>query len=80
MPNQGTAVEYSHHHPAYPTQEVAAELERHINIRRQAYNYILYEYENVDADDTGSAYKHHCRLPDWKNQFSIFLEVNSKAL
>ncbi len=73
-------MEYSHRYPAYPTQEVAAELERHIDIHRQAYNYTRYEYENVDADDIGSAYKHHYRLPDWKDEFPVFSEVNSKAL
>ncbi|MDL0131898.1 transposase [Halobacterium salinarum] len=73
-------MEYSHRYPAYPTQEVAAELERHIDVHRQAYNYTLYEYENVDADNIGSAYKHHYRLPDWKDEFPVFSEVNSKAL
>ncbi|MFC6872744.1 RNA-guided endonuclease InsQ/TnpB family protein [Halobellus marinus] len=73
-------MECSHRYPAYPTQGVAAELERHIDIHRQAYNYTLYEYENVDAEDIGSAYKHHSRLPDWKDEFPIFSEVNSKAL
>ncbi len=73
-------MEYSHRYLAYPTQEVAGELERHIDIHRQAYNYTRYEYENVDADDIGSAYKHHYRLPDWKNEFPVFSEVNSKAL
>jgi len=73
-------MEYSHRYPAYPTQEVAAALERHIDIHRQAYNYTRYEYENVDADNIGSAYKHHYRLPDWKDEFPVFSEVNSKAL
>ncbi len=73
-------MEYSHRYPAYPTQEVAAELEHHFDIHRQAYNYTLYEYENVDADNIGSAYKHHCRLPRWKDEFPVFSEVNSKAL
>jgi putative transposase len=73
-------MEYSHRYPAYPTQEVAAELERHIDIHRQTYNYTLYEYENVDADNIGSAYKHHNRLPDWKDEFPVFSEINSKAL
>jgi putative transposase len=73
-------MEYSHRYPAYPTQEVAARLEDHIDVHRQAYNYTLYEYENVDADDIGSAYKHHSRLPDWKDEFPVFSEVNSKAL
>jgi len=73
-------MEYSHRYPVYPTQEVAGELEYHIDIHRQAYNYTLYEYENVDADNIGSAYKHHYRLPDWKDEFPVFSEVNSKAL
>ena len=73
-------MEYSHRYPAYPTQEVAAELERHIDIHRQAYNYTLYEHENVDDNDIGSAYKHHYRLPGWKDEFPVFSEVNSKAL
>ncbi|MCG1004961.1 MULTISPECIES: RNA-guided endonuclease TnpB family protein [Halobacterium] len=73
-------MEYSHRYPAYPTQEGAVELEHHIDIHRQAYNYTLYEYENVDADDIGSAYKHHSRLPGWKDEFPVFSEVNSKAL
>ncbi|MCU4718808.1 RNA-guided endonuclease InsQ/TnpB family protein [Halapricum hydrolyticum] len=73
-------MEYSHRYPAYPTQQVAAELERHIDVHRQAYNYTRYEYENVDADNIGSAYKHHNRLPDWKDEFPVFSEVNSKAL
>ncbi|WP_182022170.1 RNA-guided endonuclease InsQ/TnpB family protein [Haloquadratum walsbyi] len=73
-------MEYSHRYHAYPTQELAAELEHHIDIHRQAYNYTRYEYENVDADDIGSAYKHHYRLPGWKDEFPVFSEVNSKAL
>ena len=73
-------MDYSHRYLAYPTQEIAGELERHIDIHRQAYNYTLYEYENVDVEDIGSAYKHHYRLPDWKNEFPVFSEVNSKAL
>jgi len=73
-------MDYSRRYPAYPTQEVAAELEHHIDVHRQAYNYTLYEYENVDADNIGSAYKHHSRLPNWKNEFPVFSEVNSKAL
>jgi putative transposase len=62
-------MEYSHRYHAYPTQELAAELEHHIDI-----------HENVDADDIGSAYKHHYRLPGWKDEFPVFSEVNSKAL
>ena len=73
-------MEYSHRYPAYPTQQVVGELERHIDIHRQAYNYTLYEYEHVDADNIGSAYKHHYRLPDWKDEFPVFSEANSQAL
>ena len=73
-------MEYSHRYHAYPTQAVAERLEYHIDVHRQAYNYTRYEYENVDADNIGSAYKHHYRLPGWKDQFPVFSKVNSKAL
>jgi putative transposase len=73
-------MEYSHRYPAYPTQEVAAELERHIDIHRQAYNYTRYEYRNKNVDTIGSAYKHHVRLTDWKDEYPVFTEVHSKAL
>ncbi|MCD2201351.1 transposase [Halobacterium sp. KA-4] len=73
-------MEYSHRYRAYPTQQVAATLDYHIDVHRQAYNYTRYEYENVDADNIGSAYKHHDRLTDWKDDFAVFKEVHSKAL
>ena len=38
------------------------------------------QYENVDADNIGSAYKHHYRLPNWKQQFPLFSKVTAKAL
>ena len=34
----------------------------------------------MDADDIGSGYKHHSRLPDWKDEFPVFSDVNSKTL
>jgi len=73
-------MEYSHRYHAYPTQQVAEELEHHIDVHRQAYNYTRYEYENVDAENIGSAYKHHYRLPNWKDEFPVFSEINSKTL
>ena len=73
-------MEYSHRYHAYPTQSVAEKLKYHIDVHRQAYNYTRYEYENVTADNIGSAYKHHYRLPGWKDQFPVFSDVNSKAL
>jgi Helix-turn-helix domain. len=73
-------MEYSHRYQAYPTQEVVERLDHHIDIHRQAYNYTRDEYQNVDADNIASASKHHSRLPDWKEKFPLFSEVNSKAL
>ena len=73
-------MEYSHRYHAYPTQQVAGRLDYHIDVHRQAYNYTRYEYTHVDAENIGSAYKHHYRLPNWKKEFPVFSEVNSKAL
>ncbi len=75
-------MEYTHRYCARPSSEVAAEITRHINIHRQAYNHTQYEYENLpsDTDTIGSAYKHHKRLTSWKDRFPVFGEVHSKAL
>jgi putative transposase len=58
----------THRYAAYPSQQVAERLERHIDVHRQAYNYTRYEYTHVDADNIGSAYKHHESLADWKDR------------
>jgi putative transposase len=56
------------------------QLKRHIDIHRQAYNHTRYEYENVDADNIGSAYEHHDRLTDWRDEYPVFAELHSNAL
>jgi hypothetical protein len=58
-------MKYSHHYPAYPKQKVAVEMEHYINIYRRAYNFTRYEYTHVDADNIGSAYKHHDCISSW---------------
>jgi putative transposase len=75
-------MEYTHRYRAHPNSEVAAELHRHINIHRQAYNYTRHEYTNLpdNTDAIGSAYKHHNRLTDWKDDYPVFGDVHSKAL
>jgi putative transposase len=61
---------------------VAAEVERHIDIHRQAYNHTRYEYNVLDSDEDniGSAYQHQKRLTEWKTEWPVFKEVHSKAL
>jgi putative transposase len=68
---------------AYPDRTgVTAEAERHIDVHRQAYNHIRYEYNALDTDENniGSAYQHQKRLTEWKDEWPIFSEVHSKAL
>jgi len=74
-------MEYSHRYRAYLTQTVAEAVEHHIDVHRQAYNFTRYEYTtHNNANDVGSAYKHHDRLTDWKDEYPVFTEVHSKAL
>ena len=74
-------MEYSHRYLASPNKEIAERLEHHIDVHRQAYNFARHEYTNL-PDDTRptSAYSHHDRLTEWKQQFPIFKEAHSKAL
>jgi putative transposase len=74
---------YTYHFRAYPDQTgVAAEVERHIDIHRHAYNHTRYEYNalNTDEANIGSAYQHQKRLPEWTDEWTVFSEVHSKAL
>ncbi|ERH09101.1 MAG: transposase, IS605 OrfB family, central region [halophilic archaeon J07HX64] len=61
---------------------MTAELDRHIDIHRQAYNHTHYEYNRLDTDEDniGSTYQHQKRLTEWKDEWPVFSEVHSKAL
>jgi len=74
---------YDYRFRAYPDRTgVTAEVERHIDIHRQAYNHTRYEYSvlDTDEDNIGSAYQHQKRLTEWKDEWPVFSKVHSKAL
>ncbi len=72
-------MEYSYRYHAYPTQEVAAELEHHLNVHRQLYNHVRWDYEQAPEDDKLSEYNQNNKLPKWKRKWSVFGELHSKA-
>lgn len=72
-------MEHSHRYRAYPTREVAAELEHQLDVHRQLYNHVRWDYENSPADDKPSEYDQNNKLPAWKQQWSLFAETYSKA-
>ena len=47
-------MEHSHRYHAYPTQEVAERLEHHLDVHRQLYNHVRWDYENSPQDDKPS--------------------------
>ncbi|MDB2276165.1 transposase [Halorubrum ezzemoulense] len=74
---------YDYRFRAYPDRTgVTAEVKRHIDIHRQAYNHTRYEYSvlDTDEDNIGSAYQHQKRLTEWKDEWPVFSKVHSKAL
>jgi Transposase and inactivated derivatives len=76
-------MKYTFRYRAYPDQVgVTSDVLRHIDIHRQAYNHTRYEYQTVDVEtaNIGSAYQHHKRLTQLKNESPVFGEVRSKAL
>ena len=79
MVNRETAMEYSHRYRAYPTQEVAERLEHHLDVHRQLYNHVRWNYENSPEDDKPSEYDHNNKLPEWKRKWPVFGELYSKA-
>jgi putative transposase len=72
-------MEHSYRYQAYPTQEVAAELEHHLNVHRQLYNHVRWDYENSPEDDNPSEYDQNNKLPKWKRKWPLFSELHSKA-
>ena len=72
-------MEYSHRYHAYPTQEVAAELDHHLDVHRQLYNHVRWDYEQALEGDKPSEYDQNNKLPEWKRQWPIFSELHSKA-
>jgi len=72
-------MEHSHRYHTYPTQEVAEGLEHHLNIHRQLYNHVRWDYENSPEDDKPSEYDQNNKLPEWKRKWAVFGELHSKA-
>ena len=72
-------MEYSHRYRAYPSDEVAAAAEHHINVHRQLYNHVKRDYTNSPDDDKPSEYAQNNKLPKWKQQWPVFSELHSKA-
>ena len=72
-------MEYSHRYQAYPTQEVADGLEHHLDVHRQLYNHVRWDYTNSPEDDKPSEYDQNNKLPEWKQRWPVFGELHSKA-
>ena len=72
-------MDYSHRYRAYPSDEVAVGLEQQLDIHRQLYNHIKWDYENSPVDDRPSEYDQNNKLPEWKQRWSLFAELHSKA-
>jgi len=72
-------MEHSHRYHAYPTQEVADRLEHHLDVHRQLYNHVRWDYEQAPEDDKPSEYDQNNKLPDWKRRWLVFSELHSKA-
>ncbi|THE64333.1 transposase [Salinadaptatus halalkaliphilus] len=72
-------MEHSYRYHAYPTQKVAAELEHHLNVHRQLYNHVRWDYTNSPEDDKPSEYDQNNKLTEWKRKWPVFSELHSKA-
>jgi len=72
-------MEHSHRYHAYPTQAVAEGLEHHLNVHRQLYNHVKWDYEQAPEDDKPSEYDQNNKLPKWKRRWPVFGELHSKA-
>jgi putative transposase len=58
---------------------VAAELEHHLDVHRQLYNHVRWDYDQAPEDDKPSEYDQNNKLPEWKRKWPVFGELHSKA-
>ena len=72
-------MEHSYRYRAYPSDEVAAAAEHHIDVHRQLYNHVKWDYTNSPDDDKPKEYTQNNKLPEWKRQWPVFAELYSKA-
>ncbi|MFC7166978.1 RNA-guided endonuclease InsQ/TnpB family protein [Halospeciosus flavus] len=70
---------YSHRYRAYPDTETATAAEHHIDIHRQLYNHVRWDYERAPSEDKPTRYQQHRSLTDWKRDWPTFAELNAKA-
>ncbi|TMT87120.1 transposase [Haloterrigena sp. H1] len=72
-------MEHSHRYRAYPTKDVAEGLDHQVDVHRQLYNHVRWDYENSPEDDKPSEYDQNNKLPEWKRKWLLFAETHSKA-
>ena len=54
-------------------------LEHHLDVHRQLYNHVRWDYENSPEDDKPGEYDQNNKLPKWKRKWPVFSELHSKA-
>ncbi|NHX38718.1 MULTISPECIES: RNA-guided endonuclease TnpB family protein [Haloarcula] len=72
-------MEHSYRYRAYPTEGVADELEHQVDIHRQLYNHVRWDYTNSPVDAKPSEFDQNNKLPEWKQKWPVFAETYSKA-
>lgn len=72
-------MEYSHRYRAYQSDELAMAAEHHIDVHRQLYNHVRWDYTNHPDDAKPSEYQQNNNLPKWKRKWPVFAELHSKA-
>ncbi len=72
-------MEHSHRYRAYLSDEVAMAAEHHLDVHRQLYNHVRWDYEQAPEDDKPSEYQQNNKLPEWKRKWPVFAKLHSKA-
>ncbi len=72
-------MKYSHRYRAYPTEAVAERLDHQLDVHRQLYNHVRWDYGNSPENDKPSEYDQNNNLPDWKRKWPLFADTHSKA-
>jgi len=75
-----SVVEQTFKYRVYPTEDVASEARRHINICREVYNHALGRYDSAPDGEKPTYTRLQNKLPAWKRKWNSWKTVNSKCL
>lgn len=74
-------MDWSHRYRAYPARTGNEEAcDHHRDLHRQLNNHVLHDYDTAPEDDKPSEYTQNNKLPEWKQRWPVWQQLNASAM